>query len=158
MAETPREPDRYEEKARELYSHLVQRGGNNREADLTAIAAALCREHDAALDEAAQEYGSEDLANVKVYCRHVAQRLRDLKSPAAAPAAETGKASGGDDVPPVHKDSGGIGNDAFRGASSPEVPAEPALWRVGSHYGIHVYEGQRPVATFHTVLDARRCV
>jgi hypothetical protein len=32
------------------------------------------------------------------------------------------------------------------------------LWRVGSHYGIHVYEGDRPVATFHTAEDARRCV
>ena len=27
------------------------------------------------------------------------------------------------------------------------VPAEP--WRIGSHYGIHVYAGDRPVATFH---------
>jgi hypothetical protein len=32
------------------------------------------------------------------------------------------------------------------------------LWRVGSHYGIHVYEGDRPVATFHTAIDARRAV
>lgn len=31
-------------------------------------------------------------------------------------------------------------------------------WRVGSHYGIHVYEGDRPVATFHDAADARRCV
>ena len=41
-------------------------------------------------------------------------------------------------------------------------------WRVGSHYKIHVYEcsredGQpsdddRPVATFHTVMDARAAV
>jgi hypothetical protein len=29
------------------------------------------------------------------------------------------------------------------------------LWRVGRHYAIHVYEGERPVATFHTVIDAR---
>lgn len=31
-------------------------------------------------------------------------------------------------------------------------------WRVGRHYGIHVYEGDRPVATFHRVEDARRAV
>lgn len=31
-------------------------------------------------------------------------------------------------------------------------------WRVGAHYGIHVYEGDRPVATFHTVADARQAV
>jgi hypothetical protein len=31
-------------------------------------------------------------------------------------------------------------------------------WRLGSHYQIHVYAGERPVATFHTVEDARRCV
>lgn len=31
-------------------------------------------------------------------------------------------------------------------------------WRVGEHYGIHVYDGNRPVATFHTEEDARRCV
>jgi hypothetical protein len=34
----------------------------------------------------------------------------------------------------------------------------PPRWRVGQHYGIHVYEDQRPVATFHTVADARRAV
>jgi hypothetical protein len=40
-------------------------------------------------------------------------------------------------------------------------PAEPTVdgpWRVGRHYGIHVYEGDRPVATFHRAEDARRCV
>jgi hypothetical protein len=31
-------------------------------------------------------------------------------------------------------------------------------WRVGEHYGIHVYAGDRPVATFHTVADAKRAV
>ena len=31
-------------------------------------------------------------------------------------------------------------------------------WRVGRHYAIHVYEGDRPVATFHREEDARRCV
>jgi hypothetical protein len=31
-------------------------------------------------------------------------------------------------------------------------------WRVGRHYGVHVYEGDRPVATFFTVDDARRAV
>lgn len=44
------------------------------------------------------------------------------------------------------------------------TPAEPrdeqerTPWRIGSHYGIHVYEGDRPVATFHTVADARAAV
>jgi hypothetical protein len=32
------------------------------------------------------------------------------------------------------------------------------LWRVGRQYGIHVYEGDRPVATFHTVADAALAV
>lgn len=27
-------------------------------------------------------------------------------------------------------------------------------WRIGNHYGIHVYEGDRPVATFHRAEDA----
>jgi hypothetical protein len=31
-------------------------------------------------------------------------------------------------------------------------------WRVGQHYEIHVYEGDRPVATFHGIADARRAV
>jgi len=31
-------------------------------------------------------------------------------------------------------------------------------WRIGSKYGIHVYEGDRPVATFQTVGDAKRAV
>jgi hypothetical protein len=35
---------------------------------------------------------------------------------------------------------------------------KPPRWRVGQHYGIHVYEDQRPVATFHTAADARRAV
>jgi hypothetical protein len=29
-----------------------------------------------------------------------------------------------------------------------------STWRVGEHYGIHVYEGDRPVATFHDPRDA----
>jgi len=40
-----------------------------------------------------------------------------------------------------------------------------STWRVGRSYGIHVYEvgptspeGDRPVATFHTVADAREAV
>jgi DNA repair exonuclease SbcCD ATPase subunit len=37
-------------------------------------------------------------------------------------------------------------------------PSAGAPWRVGNHYGIHVYEDQRPVATFHAEEDARRCV
>jgi hypothetical protein len=31
-------------------------------------------------------------------------------------------------------------------------------WRVGSHYAIHVYQGERPVATFHDPADAARAV
>lgn len=31
-------------------------------------------------------------------------------------------------------------------------------WRVGQHYQIHVYEGDRPVATFHTAIDAWQAV
>jgi len=31
-------------------------------------------------------------------------------------------------------------------------------WRLGQHYRIHVYEGDTPVATFHTVTDAQRAV
>lgn len=31
-------------------------------------------------------------------------------------------------------------------------------WRVGQHYGIHVYEGDRPVATFHRAEDAAAAV
>lgn len=45
--------------------------------------------------------------------------------------------------------------------SAPTVPDNAGLreaWRVGNHYGIHVYEGDRPVATFHREADARRCV
>ena len=32
------------------------------------------------------------------------------------------------------------------------------LWRVGQHYRIHVYQGDRPVATFHREEDAARAV
>lgn len=31
-------------------------------------------------------------------------------------------------------------------------------WRVGQHYSIHVYEDDRPVATFHTMEDAQLAV
>lgn len=31
-------------------------------------------------------------------------------------------------------------------------------WRVGRHYGIHVYEGDRPVATFHDPEEAALAV
>lgn len=37
-------------------------------------------------------------------------------------------------------------------------PRSPSPWRVGQHYGIHVYEGDRPVATFHDADDAARAV
>jgi hypothetical protein len=33
-----------------------------------------------------------------------------------------------------------------------------AAWRVGRHYNIHVYEGDRPVATFFREEDARQAV
>lgn len=33
-----------------------------------------------------------------------------------------------------------------------------AKWRVGSHYGVHVYEGDRPVATFFQAEDAQAAV
>jgi len=31
-------------------------------------------------------------------------------------------------------------------------------WRVGTHYGIHVYAGNRPVATFHNRVEALQAV
>ena len=31
-------------------------------------------------------------------------------------------------------------------------------WRVGQYYSIHVYEGERPVATFHRQEDALAAV
>lgn len=31
-------------------------------------------------------------------------------------------------------------------------------WRVGKHYQVHVYDGEVPVATFHTVANAERAV
>ncbi|KAA2211669.1 hypothetical protein [Teichococcus oryzae] len=40
----------------------------------------------------------------------------------------------------------------------PDRISETSRWRVGRHYGIHVYEGQRPVATFHWEDDAARAV
>lgn len=33
-----------------------------------------------------------------------------------------------------------------------------ADWRVGTHYGVHVYEGQNPVATFFNSVDATEAV
>lgn len=38
-----------------------------------------------------------------------------------------------------------------------ELP-QGRTWRVGEHYGIHVYEGDRPVATFHDAKDAASAV
>lgn len=35
---------------------------------------------------------------------------------------------------------------------------QPGTWRVGTHYGIHVYESERPVATFHRAEDAAEAV
>lgn len=31
-------------------------------------------------------------------------------------------------------------------------------YRVGNHYGIHVYQGDRPVATFFDAAEAKRFV
>jgi len=57
---------------------------------------------------------------------------------------------------PYHKATGGLQwSDNY-------VPTEPVSadgpWRVGSHYGVHVYEGNRVVATFHDPADAQRAV
>ena len=41
---------------------------------------------------------------------------------------------------------------------SPEVDRAQRPWRVGVHYGIHVYAGDRPVATFHNAYDAAAAV
>ena len=38
------------------------------------------------------------------------------------------------------------------------APAVTDRWRVGEHYGIHVYCGDQPVATFFTPGEARRAV
>jgi hypothetical protein len=46
--------------------------------------------------------------------------------------------------------------DAAIAAGVGAVPGGP--WRVGSHYGIHVYAGDVPVATFHRAEDAARAV
>lgn len=32
------------------------------------------------------------------------------------------------------------------------------MWRVGNHCAVHVYEGDRPIATFHQALDAEMAV
>jgi len=79
---TPRAPD-FEAKVTELFAEWARKGGMNRDD----LAAALAAQHDAALERAAEEYGAEDLADVKVYCRHVAQRLRELKAGEAGGAA-----------------------------------------------------------------------
>lgn len=39
-----------------------------------------------------------------------------------------------------------------------DAPSVHAPWRVGEHYAIHVYEGDRPVATFANALDAEMAV
>lgn len=36
--------------------------------------------------------------------------------------------------------------------------SQPPPWRVGNHYGIHVYAGDEPVATFHSAVSAERAV
>jgi len=41
---------------------------------------------------------------------------------------------------------------------TPSAGQAPGPWRVGQHYGLHVYEGDRPVATFHRPEDAARTV
>ena len=39
-----------------------------------------------------------------------------------------------------------------------DAPAATDRWRVGEHYGVHVYCGESPVATFFTPGEARRAV
>lgn len=51
----------------------------------------------------------------------------------------------------------GAGREAVEAMSDETKP--PARWRQGRHYPIHVYESDRPVATFLREEDARRaCV
>lgn len=47
--------------------------------------------------------------------------------------------------------------DDCEGSGRPPRPRSTP-WRVGQHYGIHVYEGDRPVATSHRSEDAERAV
>ena len=42
-------------------------------------------------------------------------------------------------------------------ALAPPAP-DVRPWRVGTHYGIHVYDGERPVATFFRAGEAERAV
>jgi hypothetical protein len=48
--------------------------------------------------------------------------------------------------------------DRPKGHAGPHTWALTRTWRVGAHYDIHVYEGDRPVATFHHPADAAACV
>jgi len=61
---------------------------------------------------------------------------------------------------PIHPPSRELTREAREqtAAASPVDSATMDGWRVGRHYPIHVYEGDRPVATFHTAIDARRAV
>jgi len=63
-------------------------------------------------------------------------------------------------APSAGQDTGGL---CEHGGDNPIYcwgcnPPRPAPWRVGQHYGLHVYEGERPVATFHRPEDAARAV
>lgn len=49
----------------------------------------------------------------------------------------------------------GIGDPSSVAPAVPTTGQPPCeVWRVGTHYGIHLYEGTRPVATFHRPEDA----
>lgn len=39
-----------------------------------------------------------------------------------------------------------------------DPPSSSTRWRIGNHYDVHVYEHDRPVATFHDAQDAARAV
>jgi hypothetical protein len=147
---TPREPDRFDAQARELFRAVMD--APLRTDRVGIIAAALRAEHEVTIERAARE--AETLAEAPNFAMGgiyaltiIARKIRALIPPAATPAAD-----------PIH--------EAYLAADEYGQPPAPAAetgkaqgqWRVGNHYGIHVYEDQRPVATFHLEEDARRCV
>lgn len=106
----PREPDRFDKLAEEIWRACLHEGDS---PSHKPIAAALRAEHEATLERAAQEADAEaaeyhadakrldsagraDAGTQSVHgelgCRAVARRIRALKEPATAPAAETGPA------------------------------------------------------------------
>jgi hypothetical protein len=190
---TPREPDRFEAKARELVHRVDGMTYGHSDDDRAAVVAAALRaaafaplgdnHHNAAacpycgdllsrekvkaessaLERAAQEVERCGFDNPK----ETAEAIRSLIPPAAAHAAGPCLAECASRMPDYsnHVCTRWKGHAGPHGESDVEwtdkttVPAAetgkaPAPWRVGSHYGIHVYEDQRPVATFHREEDA----